>query len=66
MVRNELEDKVENKIDDNVPIEYRPVMEKAQFYSDVVNMSKARMYEELTAGCGFTAEEVQYAVDNLK
>ena len=60
------ENKSEDKIDDNIPIEYRPVMEKAQFYSDVVNMSKAKMYEELTAGCGFTAEEAQYAVDNVK
>ena len=60
------ENKSEDKIDDNIPIEYRPVMEKAQFYSDVVNMSKAKMYEELTAGCGFTAEEAQYAIDNVK
>ena len=60
------ENKSENKIDDNVPMEYRSVMEKAKFYSDVLNMSKARMYEELTAGCGFTAEEAQYAVDNVK
>ena len=60
------ENKSENKIDDNIPMEYRSVMEKAQFYSDVVNMSKAKMYEELTAGCGFTAEEAQYAIDNVK
>ena len=60
------ENKSEDKIDDNIPMEYRSVMEKAQFYSDVVNMSKAKMYEELTAGCGFTAEEAQYAVDNVK
>ena len=59
------ENKSEDKIDNNVPMEYRSVMEKAKFYSDVLNMSKARMYEELTAGCGFTAEEAQYAVDNL-
>jgi hypothetical protein len=60
------ENKSENKIDDNIPMEYRSVMEKAQFYSNVVSMSKAKMYEELTAGCGFTAEEAQYAVDNVK
>ena len=60
------ENKSEDKIDNNVPMEYRSVMEKAKFYSDVLNMSKARMYEELTAGCGFTAEEAQYAIDNLK
>ena len=60
------ENKSEDKIDNNVPMEYRSVMEKAKFYSDVLNMSKARMYEELTAGCGFTAEEAQYAVDNVK
>ena len=29
---NKSEDKVEVKVDDNVPAEYRPVMEKAQFY----------------------------------
>ena len=60
------ENKSEDKIDNNVPMEYRSVMEKAKFYSDVLNMSKARMYEELTAGCGFTAEEAQYAVDNIE
>ena len=60
------ENKSEDKIDNNVPMEYRSVMEKAKFYSDVLNMSKAKMYEELTAGCGFTAEEAQYAVDNVK
>ena len=60
------ENKSENKIDDNIPMEYRSVMEKAQFYSNVVSMSKAKMYEELTAGCGFTAEEAQYAIDNVK
>ena len=60
------ENKSEDKIDNNVPMEYRSVMEKAKFYSDVLNMSKARVYEELTAGCGFTAEEAQYAVDNVK
>lgn len=60
------ENKSEDKAEDNVPIEYRPVMEKAQFYSNVTNMSKARVYEELTTGCGFTAEEAQYAVDNVK
>ena len=60
------ENKSEDKIDNNVPMEYRSVIEKAKFYGDVLNMSKAKMYEELTAGCGFTEEEAQYAVDNLE
>ena len=42
-------------------------MKKAKTYSDTMSMSKAGLYDQLTSEYGekFTAEEAQYAVDNL-
>ena len=41
---------------------------KAKSYSDLMHMSKRGIYEQLTSeyGEGFTAEEAQYAIDNLE
>ena len=42
-------------------------LKKAESYSKLMHMSKSRIYEQLTSeyGEGFTAEEAQYAMDNL-
>lgn len=50
-----------------VPVEYTSALNKAQSYSDMMHMSKAGLYEQLTSEYGekFTAEAAQYAVDNV-
>lgn len=42
-------------------------LEKAKNYQSKMNMSRSAIYEQLTSsyGEGFTAEEAQYAIDNL-
>ena len=64
VVENESEDKVE----DNIPTEYKSALKKAKSYSDNMNMSKAKLYKQLTSEYGenFTAEAAQYAVDNVE
>ncbi|MGO1353233.1 MAG: Ltp family lipoprotein, partial [Lactococcus lactis] len=49
------------------PIEYKNALKKAQSYSNMMHMSKAGIYDQLTSdmGEGFSAEAAQYAVDNL-
>lgn len=46
---------------------YKLALKKAKSYSDTLHMSKAGIYDQLTSQYGeqFTAEEAQYAVDNL-
>lgn len=43
-------------------------MTKAELYSDTLSMSKAGIYDQLTAEYGeqFSEEAAQYAVDNVK
>ena len=54
--------------EETVPTEYKSALKKAQSYSDMMHMSKAGLYEQLTSEYGekFTAEEAQYAIDNLE
>ena len=66
----ENEEKVEEKeekVEEEVPKEYKSALRKAKVYSDTMSMSKAGLYDQLTSEYGekFTAEEAQYAVDNL-
>lgn len=51
-----------------VPAEHASALVKAQRYSDIMHMSKAGLYDQLTSEYGekFTAEAAQYAVDNVK
>ena len=59
---------VENKVEDNIPTEYKSALKKAKSYSDIMNMSKAGIYDQLTSEYGekFTAEAAQYAIDNVE
>ena len=68
VVENKLEDKVEVKVEDNIPTEYKSALRKAKSYSDIMNMSKAGIYDQLTSEYGekFTAEAAQYAIDNVE
>lgn len=48
-------------------MEDKNALAKAESYSSMMHMSKAAIYDQLTSSYGekFTAEEAQYAVDNL-
>lgn len=50
-----------------VPAEHASALIKAQQYSDMLHMSKAGLYDQLTSEYGekFTAEAAKYAVDNV-
>ena len=59
---------VETKEEPSVPKEYRNALRSAETYSDMMHMSKQRIYDQLTSENGekFTAEQAQYAIDNIK
>ena len=61
------ENKSENKVEDNIPTEYKSALRKAKLYADTMNMSKTGIYDQLTSEYGekFTAEAAQYAIDNI-
>ena len=61
------ENKSENKVEDNIPTEYKSALRKAKIYADTMNMSKAGLYDQLTSEYGekFTIEAAQYAIDNI-
>ncbi|MBO0475462.1 Ltp family lipoprotein [Vagococcus sp. DIV0080] len=53
---------------DDVPMEFKSALKKAETYSSMMSMSKASIYDQLTSEHGekFSPEAGQYAVDNLK
>lgn len=53
------------KADDNVSVEFSNALKKAKSYSDMMHMSKAGIYDQLTSeyGEGFEADAAQYAID---
>lgn len=59
--------KEEVKKEDNVPTEYKSALSQAKTYSDMMHMSKAGIYQQLTSEYGgkFTTEAAQYAIDNV-
>lgn len=54
------------KVEDNIPKEYKNALKKAEIYAKM-NFSKKRIYDQLTSSYGewFTKEAAQYAVDTL-
>ena len=62
-----VENKSEDKVEDNIPKEYKSALREAKSYSDNLHMSKASIYDQLTSefGANLTAEVAQYAVDNV-
>ena len=58
---------LKNKVEDNIPTEYKSALRKAKLYADTMNMSKAGLYDQLTSEYGekFTVEAAQYAIDNI-
>ena len=53
---------------EDVPTEYKSALRKAKTYSDMMHMSKAGIYDQLTSEYGgqFTEEAAQYAIDNVE
>lgn len=58
----------QEKQDEKVPTEYKNALRKAKSYSDLMHMSKAGIYDQLTSEYGekFSPEAAQYAMDNLE
>ena len=58
----------ESSPEENIPSEYKSALNKANSYSDMMYMSKAAIYDQLTSEYGekFTPEEAQYAIDNVE
>lgn len=53
---------------EDVPREYKAALQKAKQYAEIMYMSKAGIYDQLTSefGEGFPPEAAQYAIDNLE
>lgn len=51
-----------------VPVEYKNALAKAKSYSELMQMSKAGIYDQLVSEYGeqFSPEAAQYAIDNLQ
>lgn len=56
------------KVEEDIPTEYKSALKKAESYSKTMSMSKAGVYDQLTSEYGekFTAEAAQYAIDNME
>lgn len=54
------------KAEESVPTEYKSALKKAIQYGEIMHMSKAGIYNQLTSEYGekFTPEAAQYAIDN--
>ena len=59
---------VTDKVQEDVPTEYKSALKQAKTYSKVMHMSKAGIYDQLTSEYGgqFTEEAAQYAIDNVE
>lgn len=55
------------EVAEDVPQEYQNALSKAYDYSDIMYMSKAGIYDQLTSeyGEGFPKDAAQYAIDNI-
>ncbi len=53
--------------EDNIPTEYKSALNCVDTYSNIMHMSKAGIYDQLTSEYGdqFSAEAAQYAIDNV-
>lgn len=58
----------EEPVEDDVPSEYRSALRSAETYADMMHMSKAGIFDQLTSEHGdqFTEEAAQYAIDNVE
>ena len=58
----------DDSINESVPTEYRSALKKAKTYSDMMHMSKAKIYDQLVSEYGekFSLEAADYAMDHLE
>ena len=63
----ETETAVAQETESNIPTEYKSALKKAESYSNIMHMSKAGIYNQLTSEYGekFSPEAAQYAIDNI-
>lgn len=56
------------KKEKSIPAEYKSALNSAETYANMMNMSKAAIYDQLISDYGnkFTKKQAQYAVDHLK
>ena len=56
-----------NTKEENIPTEYKSALNSAETYSDMMNMSKAAIYDQLISEYGdkFSKKAAKYAIDNL-
>lgn len=53
--------------EENIPTEYKSALRKAESYSEMMNMSKQAIYDQLVSTFEqFSPESAQYAIDNLQ
>lgn len=67
----EVEEVVEEEpeeVENNIPTEHKSALNKAESYSNLMNMSKQGLYDQLTSEYGdqFSAEAAQYAIDTIE
>ena len=56
----------EDKVEDNVPTEYKNALKTAKSYDKTAHMSKQGLYDQLTSEFEqFTPEAARYAIDNV-
>lgn len=58
----------EEKKEDNVPMEHKNALAKAEMYVKTMHMSKQGVYDQLTSEYGekFPEDAAQYAIDNIQ
>lgn len=59
---------IEEEVKEDIPTEYKSALKQAKTYSEMMNMSKSGIYDQLTSEYGgkFTDEAAQYAIDNVE
>ncbi|GAA2941283.1 Ltp family lipoprotein [Glutamicibacter bergerei] len=59
--------KAEAKPKKDVPTEHKSALKSAENYSDIMHMSKAALFDQLTSEYGdkFSKDAAQYAIDNI-
>lgn len=58
---------VEDQSTDDVPRDFQSALKSAERYADIMHMSKAGIYDQLTSEFDqFSPEAAQYAVDNVE
>ncbi len=62
------EPEVVEEAEDDVPMEYKSALNKAESYANSMHMSKQAVFDQLTSeyGEGFSTEAAEYAIENME